>query len=175
MRSWSLGLLVLHFCLLFALGHLHQLGHIKAVHVVDMGVNSSSFPQIRVEPLLNKLGQSFLAHLILDIHYFYESFFCGEVDDLLVFERGNRASRIDNYSAYFCTVNGGQKQLFLDVRVFVDIDEQPVGLDGVVLGNNAETCAWGIEEDPVEGVGEYFAILAAISAGDCCVSYSQSV
>ena len=84
--SLFLVALLLQLDLSFPLGHLDQLGHIEPVHVVHMRVYSTCLPQVRMEPLLNKLDKPLLTDLILDIHHLHEPLLRGKVNHFFVLQ-----------------------------------------------------------------------------------------
>ena len=86
--------------------YLCQFCHIKSIHAMQMGVDSSRFLQIFMISLFGKFVQSLRANFYLDIDYFYKSFLQSEIYNLFVLEGRDRTITIYYDPSHLCTING---------------------------------------------------------------------
>lgn len=96
---------------------------------MDVGVDPSGLSEVDMVPLLYELDQALFAYLDAAVHDLYVSFFEGVVHHFLVFQGRDGASGVDYCSTDSDAIYGSEDQLFLDVGVLVDVEEQSVGLD----------------------------------------------
>lgn len=140
---------------------------------MNMGVNSPCFSQILVIPFLAKFSQTFLANFNFNVQHLQEPLFDCVVNYFLVFKGRNRTGRINYYPSHPSTVHRRQKQLFLNMRIFVNIEQQSVSLNRIILRYNAQTGARSVQQYTIKRRRENLWILSSIPTSNSSVSDSQ--
>lgn len=97
------------FWLFFAISNFHQFTQVETIHVMNMRVDTFSFPQINMISFVNKLDQARVTnfHQIVNVNYFYISLLQRIVNNLFIFQRRDRTSWVNHYSANFSAVDCG--------------------------------------------------------------------
>ena len=157
--------------------HLHQFRHVKAIHVVNMRVNPSCFPQTRVISLINELHDALGTHRhqLIHINHLHEPLLQRIVHHLLILQGRHRTCWIHNHSSHPHAIYCCQNQLLLNVRILVNVYLQSIRLNRLILRYYAQTGAWRIQKHLVKSIREYLRIFAAIPTSDDGVGDAQSI